>query len=719
MAEIVQAAPELNLTGRAGSPFTHTVTVAVTGTGATWSSLSNFAVIAENAHEDVSGVVPTVTVPTTGKVQLSWTAAQTALLDKVYGTTWALTCSIFGSGPYPIIAGDLTMGDPTSPGTSVSSAAALTVAVGSTAVSLTMDVVGAGGAIFLTRTAVKTGNYTAAAYDLVPCDVTSGSFTVTLPTAPANGTRVAAKIITASGTNTVTIAAAGSDVFNKTSGSTSLTLSLSNQAMTAQYDSGIWTVTSDDLPLAQLDARYDAAGLAAAVQGNLSTEASARANADSALSSAIGSEATSRANADTTLQANITAEAARAAAAEATKAPGKLSAFATSAAAAGRYDPLTNIYNANNSNLLAFRTALAAAQNGTGQCRIAIGPGDSTYTGVTAGGTSDVRGTGDVATLLGQMLNTRAGLPSIGSGLIPGASIQPDSRVTRVGFTNRPVYTPSVANGNTVTFTPGSTQIGTAVRLYYSGQSAAFTWTIDGAAQAAPSIAHGATIQCIEVTGLSNTAHVVVVTASAANVFIIGCEVGYPSSGGGISVSNLAVSGSGTQNGSGFGWKDVAVNYSYIWPLLKMPTALDGTAGQTSKPMPFHLITIGLLINDWGTNVDPATYKSTLATIITTLQALSPAPSIILTVSAQAYNGSDSTPTYAWTNYVQALYQLADTYNLPLVDYGDRWSAPGNTDVQNWTLANGLGLMTTANPFHPSALGYREQADALFSLLTR
>ncbi|MEI7780069.1 MAG: SGNH/GDSL hydrolase family protein, partial [Actinomycetes bacterium] len=406
----------------------------------------------------------------------------------------------------------------------------------------------------------------------------------------------------------------------------------------------------------------------------------------------------------------------------AARAPAKLSAYAVSGSAAGRYEPFINLYNANNSNLLAFRTAFAQAVAGTGLCRVAIGPGDSTYAGVTANSGSDVRGTGDIGTLLNDYLNNAAGITTLGSGIIPGGSTQPDARVTRVGFVNRAVYTYSVASGNTLTFTPNANQTGTAVRLYYIGSSAAFTWTIDGVTQTPPSIgAYGATIQCLEVTGLSNTAHVVVVTASAANVYIMGCAVGGPTSGAGsISVSNFAVSGSGTQTSGSLGWTGTTTNYSHIWPILNMPLAKDGTSGQNLKAMPFHLVTVGLLINDWNTGTNPATYKSSLATIITALQALSPAPSILLTVPAQAYNGSvpATYPAYQWTQYVQAMYQLADTYNLPLLDLGDRWSAPGNTDVQNWNLANNQGLMTASNSFHPSALGYRDQASALLGALS-
>lgn len=110
----------------------------------------------------------------------------------------------------------------------------------------------------LIPTAVKTGNYTAVAQDAVPCDTTSGSFTVTLPNAPADKTRVWVKQVIQGGTNTVTVACAGSDVFNKTGGATTLTLTLLAQAVMLQYKAigGIWYVQADDLPLSQLDSRY-------------------------------------------------------------------------------------------------------------------------------------------------------------------------------------------------------------------------------------------------------------------------------------------------------------------------------------------------------------------------------------------------------------------------------------------------------------------------------
>jgi hypothetical protein len=115
---------------------------------------------------------------------------------------------------------------------------------------------GSGGGIALAPTAVKTAAYTAAAGDLVVADTSASAFAVTLPSAPADKTAIAVKLIAAG--NTLTINPGGSDVFNKAGGSTSLTLTLVNQGylLTYKASSGIWYVLTDDLPLGQLDSRY-------------------------------------------------------------------------------------------------------------------------------------------------------------------------------------------------------------------------------------------------------------------------------------------------------------------------------------------------------------------------------------------------------------------------------------------------------------------------------
>jgi hypothetical protein len=112
-------------------------------------------------------------------------------------------------------------------------------------------------ASLLVPTSVKTANYTAVVRDFIPVNTTSGSITITLPTAPTDKSLIAIKHIIQGGTNTVTINSSGADVFNKAGGSTSITLKTLNQGVILQYSStGIWYVLSDDLPLSSLDLRY-------------------------------------------------------------------------------------------------------------------------------------------------------------------------------------------------------------------------------------------------------------------------------------------------------------------------------------------------------------------------------------------------------------------------------------------------------------------------------
>lgn len=122
----------------------------------------------------------------------------------------------------------------------------------------------------LIPTVTKTAAYTAAANDYVLADVTT-AWTLTLPTAPADKTRIGAKITVQPGTNALTIATGGSDHLNTATGLTTAPMSLLNQAVIFQYAAATstWIGQASDLPLSQLDLRYDAAGAAAARVGSV------------------------------------------------------------------------------------------------------------------------------------------------------------------------------------------------------------------------------------------------------------------------------------------------------------------------------------------------------------------------------------------------------------------------------------------------------------------
>jgi hypothetical protein len=105
-------------------------------------------------------------------------------------------------------------------------------------------------------TAVQTANYTALAWQLVPCNATGGSFTVTLPTGVAAGAQVAAKLLATTGTNTVTVATGGADVIN-VAGTTSAVLQLAAESFEfTSNGAGIWYLASGQKSLPSLDARY-------------------------------------------------------------------------------------------------------------------------------------------------------------------------------------------------------------------------------------------------------------------------------------------------------------------------------------------------------------------------------------------------------------------------------------------------------------------------------
>lgn len=106
----------------------------------------------------------------------------------------------------------------------------------------------------LTDTPVKTASYTASPGDYVRIDATAGSVNIPLPAAPPDRTRIGAKLVATSGTNVGTIACSGSDHFNLSTGGTSFTLSLPNQAAIFQYNAGaaVWTVQASDFALSTL-----------------------------------------------------------------------------------------------------------------------------------------------------------------------------------------------------------------------------------------------------------------------------------------------------------------------------------------------------------------------------------------------------------------------------------------------------------------------------------
>jgi hypothetical protein len=151
------------------------------------------------------------------------------------------------------------------------------------------------GAQALVPTTVQTSTYAAAAADLVLCDTNAvGAFTVNLPTAPSDKTRIALKLVvvgTTSGQpNALTFVAGGSDKLNTTTGPSSGSLTLLNQAVSLQYiaATSVWVAVSDDLPTSQADLRYERSAVAAVAATNVAGTYSANSFAPTSVTAIDG-----------------------------------------------------------------------------------------------------------------------------------------------------------------------------------------------------------------------------------------------------------------------------------------------------------------------------------------------------------------------------------------------------------------------------------------------
>jgi hypothetical protein len=112
-------------------------------------------------------------------------------------------------------------------------------------------------------------------------------------------------------------------------------------------------------------------------------------------------------------------------------------------------------------------------------------------------------------------------------------------------------------------------------------------------------------------------------------------------------------------------------------------------------------VVLELGLNEWNQNINPATYKANMATMIVALMAKA---DVVLQISLPPSGAK----TYAWGAYVQAVYELAATYNLSVHDMTSR--------LIDFTTASADGFATTA--LHLSAQGQADKAIGLSNLLS-
>jgi len=330
------------------------------------------------------------------------------------------------------------------------------------------------------------------------------------------------------------------------------------------------------------------------------------------------------------------------------------------------FNAARSVYNFKQSNTARVRAKLALARTGTGTCKLQAGPADS----MTAGQTSDP------ATLSWPVLLRKAlassGIPVTSAGVVFTTTATPrDSRWALTGFTdfgNAFNFVQATSIGAKATYTPVTGDpTGALLDIWILGGGGEVSIKIDGGTAVlwTPPASGSLTPQVRTFSGLANTTHTVEITTTTASATsIVGVRVyGVP----GLEVTNAARSGSKTGD-----WTAAAA-YS-LGPVVR---TVNGTADG---------VFIGLLHNDFATGVSVATYKTNLSTIVDTYKTAG--SDVFLTVTPRP--NTSIIPTVTWEQYAQAVYEVADSKDVPVIDVAHRFGSYASASAQG--LMNGDGV---------------------------
>ena len=331
------------------------------------------------------------------------------------------------------------------------------------------------------------------------------------------------------------------------------------------------------------------------------------------------------------------------------------------------YDPARSVYNLKASSVRRIRAAAGAARAGVGLARIAF-LGDSLTAGL-----GSTRGVDDPVTMLRLEL-ARQGYP-VGE-LVVFSSLLDDPRVQYDGGGYHIPYADISAAW------PGSvTGTGTVLEIVTNTQSPPFDVSVDGGPATTVTPAGGdQAVQVHTLEGLSAGEHTATITASADWVKVYAAGFRQPS---GVVVQNVGISGISSAELFAFqGWQGAGGQLSQPWTLFH--------PGNVAH----DLVVLELGVNDQAEGVSVATYRANMQRLVE--WARTRGPDVAL-VASNAFAGAQSS---TWHQYVAALYDVADSHDVPLLDLSDRfgpWDAY-NADGATHDLADdGVHLTPAGN----------------------
>lgn len=305
-----------------------------------------------------------------------------------------------------------------------------------------------------------------------------------------------------------------------------------------------------------------------------------------------------------------------------------------------RYDATRCLYNAKPSNTLRLRAAVARARSG-GIGRIST-IGDS----VTVGQTADP-GINDPITVLARILRGRG--MQIGETVYAYNGGAGESRLAFGGpwTTGNPDFPYVQIFEADATITLTSAAPGTVIELIVPEFQPDLEIAVDGGAPV--TVSPGAGFEWtrrVELTGHADSTHsVVLTTTDPAGAFVMAMGV-RPTSG--LVLANAAISGTTTAH-----WLSTAAYPGNVTALLDATTP--------------DCVYIELMLAD-ALEPDPvpiADHKARMGTIINQVRAAG--ADVVLGVSNRGDNHTDA----YYDTWISAEYDLADEYDLPLLDFAD------------------------------------------------
>lgn len=346
-----------------------------------------------------------------------------------------------------------------------------------------------------------------------------------------------------------------------------------------------------------------------------------------------------------------------------------------------RYDPAKFLYNGHASNLRAFRDLVANARSG-GLARVSF-IGDSKVKGLNASAPNIVHAANSWPARVVSALEGR-GVPVAGTGFTfagSGGTRYDDRFTLGTGWSATSTTTINFMTCTTsgATLTYAADRVGTIVEILTLSNSAPFQYRIDGGSWVTVTPSGSNVVVTVSVTGLSSTLHTVdIQPTTSSQTYIL--AVGARGSSGLLSTNEAIIGSTAT---------DWANNSAWYY------------SGPITASIPATCAVISLGINDMRSSTLTA-FTTGMTALITQQQTLGRAVALVVPTPAAITDH----PLSAWWPFVNELYNLADSFDLPLVDLTDQ--------AGTWEIENAAGK--TSDNLHESPFGYAADAEAVLSL---